>query len=137
MKRILILLFSVFLVLSLISCDNDTPAPEDIIPQMPDELYKSVMDTIQIFMPELNSGEEPTLISEGLTGIGYDEEGSILFTYKEIQSENIECMLTVNEGTLHAGDVITTSGDNLLLNGVQITPEHEADFNTLISRLSY
>lgn len=47
-------------------------------------------------------------------------------------------MLTVNEGTLHAGDVITTSGDNLpLLNGVQITADQEADFNIIKSRLSY
>lgn len=155
MKRILILLFCVFLVLSLISCDNDTPAPEDIIPQMPDELYDSVMGTIREFMDAAGLAETGTAENTGLAesagveGIGYDENDSILFIYKEIPKEedegngedsfnDIECILAVDEGFLHAGDIITTSGDNLpLLNGVQITADQEADFNTIKSRLSY
>ena len=163
MKKFLILLLSLFLVFSFVSCDNGTPAPGTgtesgggetggdtpavtgpewlEIPaadkgEMSEEIKTDMMTTVMTFVNKLNGQIDTTQPSSTNTvGVDYSYDGNIIFKYEDLSDGSREYTANIDGEIIKAGDKIVQQRDSFSLNGSPMTEEEKADYESLSDKI--
>lgn len=162
MKKFLILLLSLFLAFSFVSCDNGTPAPGTgtesgggetggdtpavtepewiVIPapdkgEMGEETKNTVMYTMTTFMNALRDQLNNQPYDDNTVGAGYDNGDKIIFIYNYLTYGSREYTLNTAGEIIKLGDkIVVDPPDSSLLNGKPMTEDENDDFKAILDK---